>query len=316
MYVRCALTLFSVVSRTPVSAEFGGNMLYQYGQSPFGKFAISCLQDKIYAASDSKTIHIYDNNAPYRELEHKINLPQSENVMSNSLELAACQVHKCLYIVDRDENCIWKMIPENDYVLIKWLSPAFMKLSVSSDGKIFLMDDTDRTHPQLRIYTSDAKLESTIPMRGDSYIYYWEAVEFMPGFVAVQYEKHDGLRKKLKGIAIVCLNETGDILRDVQFERILHLAPYSHGRLIAADPDANEVILLDDQLRPLKVILSHEKRGLQWPKCFSYRKDTRQLIVDHFGGGGVIYEIDVYKLSSNDIDRARTRLSVRCAEKV
>src|SRR6218665_1360408 len=117
------------------------------------------------------------------------------------------------------------------------------------------MDNNDRTHPQLRIYTSDAELKSTIPMRGDSYMYNWAAVELMSGVVAVQYEKF-GSRNMLKGIAIVRLNETGDIIRDVEFQRIFHLAPYSHGRFIAGDPDDSKVMLLDDQLRPLQVILS------------------------------------------------------------
>src|SRR6218665_409544 len=282
-----------------MSAKFQGFLLCPFGSDSFGKFAVCSLQDKIYATSDRSTIYVYENKPPFTELEDQISLPKSR--MRSPLELAACQVHKCLYIVDRAENCIWKMIPAGNYELKNWLSVPLPKVSVSSDGKVYLIDNNDRTHPQLRIYTSDAELESSVPMRGDSYVYNWAAVELMPGVVAVQYKK-SGSRNMLKGIAIVRLNETGDILRDVEFQRDFHLAPYSHGRFIAADPDDFKMLLLDDQLTPLQVILSREKRGLQWPHCFCYRNDTRELIVNHFGGGIVsgTRKFDAYKLSFND----------------
>lgn len=120
----------------------------------------------------------------------------------------------------------------DDHQVAKWLSEPVPKLSVSSDGKILVLDN-HRTHPKIKIYTPDAELEGTVPMLGHPYMYSWAAVELLPRVVAVPYTKFDR-SNSLKGIVIMRLNETGDILRDVQSDRILHLAPYSAGQLLAA----------------------------------------------------------------------------------
>src|SRR6218665_2212035 len=132
-----------------------------------GKFQVRSLQDNIYVAS-GRTIYIYQDKAPYGLLGSK-NLDWLRGRPTNDLELAACPVHKCLYIGDLVKSCVWRMSPANGHQLEKWLSESVWRLSVTSDGKVLVLDNDSR-HLQLKIYTSDAELESTVPLRGDSFM--------------------------------------------------------------------------------------------------------------------------------------------------
>ena len=254
------------------------------------------MQDNIYVAS-GREIYIFEDKAPYRLLDIKnLGLPRSQN----PLELAACPVHKCLYIGDLGNSCVRKMSPANGHQLEMWLNKWVWRLSVTSDGKVLVLDN-DLTHPQLRIYTSGAELESSVPLRGDSYLSYMysrAAVEVMPGVVAVQYEKLAS-PNNLKGIVVMHLNATGEILcDDLETKRISSLASYSPGRLIAADQESKQVIVLDRRLKPLQVLLSPATRMLQWPQFLCYRRDSQELIVNHFDLP--LNQFNVYKLSYDD----------------
>lgn len=277
-----------------MSPKLQGNLLCRFSEV----FQVCSLQDKIYVLSKRTMIRIYEDKAPYGLLESR-NIPRPPRVL-HQLELVACPVHKCLYIADLPGKCVWKMNPADDHQPTRWLPEPVSKLSVSSEGKVLVLDDGDPTRPKLRIYTHEAKLEMDIPMPGGSntLLHYSAAVELMPRVVAVPCGKFGDSTNILTGIVIMRLNETGDILHNVETTRFSSLASYSPGRLIAADQESKQVIVLDSQLKPLQVLLSPDTSQSQWPRLLCYRSDTRELIVNHFDLP--TNQFNVYKLSYDD----------------
>lgn len=278
-----------------MSAKLRGSLHVKSDQSLSG---VTSLRDKIYIAIGSKVI-IYEAEAPYRRLEKTIKVPGIR--MIDSVEVVSCTVNNCLYINDPDTDAIWKVNPANDHELTKWLSNLNdIKVSTSSRGEVFVLD-TNHSCPTVSIYTEDAVLQRSVPLplRTAAYSIRSAAVEIMPEVVAVSFVFGDG-NKIREGIVVARLNETGQVLREVEWRGLSNLTPHSLGRFIAADGSSQRLILLDYQLYPVQVIpMSNESGVSQWPRILCYRREKRELVVDHVGHADD-YQLDMYRLNYDD----------------
>lgn len=263
---------------------------------------VTSLGDIIYITIGSK-IFLYEAGTPYQQLDKTIKLPGKR--MIDSVEVSVCTVNECLYINDPDKDVIWKVNPGNDYQLTKWLSmpnPKEIYVSTSSRGEVFVLD-RDHFRPTIDVYTPEAALHRSVPIRlsAAAYSILSAAVEIMPEVVAISFDFVDGYTQR-KGIVVIRLNETGQVLREIGWTGLHNLTAHSLGRFIVAESSSSQILkLLDYQLYPVQVVsLSNESGDSRWPmRCLCYRKETRELIVDHLGNADG-YQLDFYKLSYDE----------------
>ena len=108
-------------------------------------------------------IRVFQDRYPFR-LQTDIKADD----IKRPIDIGSSEEENCLYVIDDDENCVWKITKEADdqHKLIKWLTIDYKSytLSVSRDGELLMINHSSH---RLMIYRSDAQLVRSIPLTAD-----------------------------------------------------------------------------------------------------------------------------------------------------
>ena len=107
-----------------------------------------------------KSIRVYEDTPPFDLL---MVIPIEE--VSQSRRLASDFASNCLYILDSDLSCIWKLTIEDNNKLSKWVCGLIkpMSLTASTDGQVVVLRN-GRTSSELDIYEPKGSLVRTVVM--------------------------------------------------------------------------------------------------------------------------------------------------------
>lgn len=196
------------------------------------------------------------------------------------LDIAACRTSSCLYIVDRDNTCIWKVGNAGSSTAVLWLAGVDwpFTISVSETGNVVM---TRWGQPSvLELYRSDASLILSVPFPANIE-YPWHAVETSKGNFVISHRKRDS-----DIWSVVELSRDGVILcRFLPTDNANHLNyPYHltiglFDEVIVADQFNRRLILLDSELNWNRVLL--HRTEMHPPKRLYFDKEERQLLVAH-----------------------------------
>src|SRR6218665_812240 len=102
----------------------------------------------------------FEDRIPFR-LKKKMKTNQFED----PVDMLACEKESCLYVLDSNGQCVWKIgiETEKQKETIKWMTLDYVpwSMSVSSDGELLIVNKSSSI---LMIYGSDAKLLRSIQL--------------------------------------------------------------------------------------------------------------------------------------------------------
>lgn len=120
-----------------------------YGAAKHNKYMfIMCMK------ATFESIRVFEDTAPFDLL---MLIPLDEIGIPCDLKLSAAS--QCLYVVDLNSSCIWKITLEDDHQVTKWLCSLkrVLGIVVTSDGRVVVLHvDETSSEQSVEIYGSDA----------------------------------------------------------------------------------------------------------------------------------------------------------------
>lgn len=240
-------------------------------------YGVCKLHGSIYVLTHKPNSVLVYSDENHTVLQREIKLGEE---IKWPLDMAACRMSSCLYIVDRDNTCVWKVGNAGSNTAVRWLAGIDwpFTMSVSETGNIVMMRWGQPS--VLELYRSDASLILSVPFPANIE-YPWHAVETSKGNFVISHWKRDS-----NFWSVVELSRDGVILcRFLPIDDANHLNyPYHltiglFDEVLVADQYNRRVILLDSELNWNRVLL-HRIEILP-PKRLYFDKEQRQLLVAH-----------------------------------
>lgn len=274
---------FAGASETPVS------LIARLDISDRWVYGVTKLQNLIYVLCyNPNSIMVSEDKAPFtlREIEtQQIRSPYN---------IVASHPWNCLFVIDIGNHCIWKISADNETISL-WISDLVhvTAMSVTSDGRVLIINQDDESSHSLEVYGPDAELTDRIYLHDLGVPFY--AVQNSRGsFIVCHKMDADGDDVWL----ISELDADGMVMSSSSDEDEAHLSEPSHlfidsnDRLFVADRWGSRVVLFDSELNWNQTVLTEEQDGVQLPLRIYYDDKEHQLIAISGAGGGE--KVDVY----------------------
>ena len=232
------------------------------------------MKNVIYVlGKDTKLIFAFDADVPFR-MSDIIPIPQ----VASPRDLAACETHNFLYVVDEGGKYVWKISCTN-FKVERWLSGIGdpFKISITKGGGV-LIPRTGKLCA-IEVMRSDAKLEKRIKLP-DEIKDIEHALQSPSETLIISYGRN---KSKNSGIMEISMDgvilKTHSLMREALSEMMdpRHMTLCRGNTVLVADCRNDRVIAFDGQLQAKQVLQNNILR----PDRVCYIEDRKYLIVVH-----------------------------------
>src|SRR6218665_1572331 len=275
--------MFNVIAGDMLSAALVSSL--ETGNCIWG---VAYLKNLIYLVSkNSRLILAFDAEVPFR-LSKRIPIPQVESPR----DLAACETHNCLYVVDECRKCLWK-VTCTELTVSHWSSGIGnpFKISVTRGGGVLIPREGKPC--AIEVMRSDSSLEKKIELP-DEIKDIMHALLSNSETLIILYGRNKGTNSRIMEISMEgCVLKTHCLIREVlsEISDPRHMTFCRGNHLLVADCRNDRVIAFDSELQGNQILLSKPEYNIRKPYRVCYIEDSKYLIIVHrFGNEVVVYK--------------------------
>lgn len=185
-------------------------------------------------------------------------------------DVASCADNRCLYVVDSDKSCVWRVSPSlsSGQSDLLWLARASQPwtVSVGCGGRVLLA--AEGRPPHLNVYDAGAEILMRVRLPA-AILLIQHAVELPNGHFIVGYGRDCSTSTSSSTGEICQVSKNGDMIRFFESPASLkwpkHLAFDGRDRIFVAEFSNHCVLELNERFHLERVLLSWERDQVDAP---------------------------------------------------